>query len=51
MSTQILLLESDGLHQIVQTLELERGELQVAAHNVHHLLVLIAVGVGILLEY
>lgn len=48
VSTERLLWQADSLHQIIQTLELERGELQVATHNIHHLLVLLAVGVGIL---
>ena len=48
MGAKRLFWQTDGFNQIVQTLELERGELQVATHNINHLLVLCAVGVGVL---
>ena len=51
MSTQILLLEADSRHQVVQALELERCKLQMTTHNAYHLLVFVAIGIGILLKY
>ena len=51
MCAQIAFRESDCCNKVFQTLELERCELKMPPHYLHHLLVLRTVGIDILQTY
>jgi len=51
MCAQITFRESDGSYKIFKALELERCELKMLSHYLHHLLVLRTVGINILHTY
>ena len=50
IGTEFAFGKSDGLHQIVQTMETKRSEIQSLADLLHHLRVILAVGICIILK-
>ena len=51
MGTELAFRQTYRLHKIVQSLEFKRSQLQMLAHELHHLLVFWRIGVCILLQY
>ena len=50
VGTDLFLGKPDGFDQIVQTVVTQRGEVELLTDPVHHLLILLSVGVGIFLK-
>ena len=51
IGTEFAFGKSDGLHQIVQTMETKGSEIQSLADLLHHLRVILAVGICIILKH
>lgn len=51
VSAKLAVRQSDGLHQVIQAVEAQGGEIQPAADFLHHLPVILAVRVGVIQQH